>query len=203
MEKDKNTTEQSSNQDLLSLVKSMGEQMATMQAQLASQKTKEEQDSNLVVDSDERKHPQGVEIRTYKGKPIIDMRLIEKTGIDANGQTIINGIEAICKVFGTDKEIKISYGDLRNPDDYFQQPLVNYPFVDSLTEDPLERSGASKLVRKQLVSSNGTVPENQLSDNRLVPTGRVIPVNTWKDIRYYTIMVGNEKVELAEDKIYK
>lgn len=191
------------NAELLGQIKAMGEQMATMQAQLNAQTERDKTEDSNVVDPEERRHARQVEIASYKDMPIIDMRLVERTSIDGNGQTIINGMEAVCKVHGTEKEVKLTYGDMKNADDYLRLPRKVYHFVDVITDDPNELSGASKIARKQLVSTNGTVAENQLVNNALVPTGRVIPVNVWKDVRYYTIMVGDEKVTLAEDKIYR
>lgn len=184
----------------IDILKSMQEEMAALKAKIQEQEVAREKDTSNEVDIDERKHAGEVQIATYKGSPIIDMRLIERTAIDSNGQTVINGFDAVCKVHGTKDEVKITYGDMKNATDYLNLPRVVYKLTDHLADD---LAGASRIEKKQLIKKDGTVPENQLINNSLVPTGRVVPVGQWKDIRYYTIIANGEKVELAEDKIYR
>ena len=193
-----------SNTELLNLVKSMGEQMATMQSELQSQKERSEQPISKLVKTDEERKPGEIDLATYEGNPIVDMRLVPKMGTDSNGQSIINGMKAVCKVHGKKEDIEMSYGDVQNPTDYANLPRVTYFFTDvSEYNDKGETTWASCIEKNQLISSAGTVAEKVLRGNDLVPTGRLVPVETRRDIRYFTILVNGEKVELAENKLYR
>lgn len=154
----------------------------------------------LEADAEERKHAKEINLATWNGMPITSMKLVEKTSLDANGQTVINGLEAHMEVYGTKEVVKTTYGDMKNSKDYLNLPRFSFEFTDCLPDD---LTGASRIDKKQLISKSGTVAEKQLVDNTLIPTGRVVPVAQWRDVRYYTIMVGDEKVTLAEDKLYR
>lgn len=182
---------------------SLQEQIAALAKQVAENSVQIKENAKLSEEETERQPAKLIRLATYKGAPITKMRLVEKTAIDGKGQTVINGMEAICSVVGIDKEVKITYGDMKNPEDYLNLPRKDFEMTDFMDgEEGL--SGASRIERNKVVATQGTVPENILSsDNALVPTGRMIPVTEKRNVRYYTIIVNGEKVELSEDNLYR
>ena len=182
---------------------SLQEQIAALTRQVAENSSRIKEAETASTDETERQPAKLIRLATYKGAPITKMRLTEKTALDGRGQTVINGMEAICSVHGIDKEVKITYGDMKNPDDYLNLPRVDFEMTDFIdSEEGL--SGASRIERNKVVAEHGKVVENTLSsDNALVPTGRFVPVTERRNVRYYTIIVNGEKVELSENNLYR
>lgn len=187
----------------LELLQAMQEQMATqneviadLRSRLGQQESKDP-DAPVVMDK-KRQPPSDLLLAAIEGKPITDMKLSKITKVNDNGQTVIMGLEATCNVFGQDEPIKITYGDMDNPNDYLNLPRVRFKLVEQLDE-----SGASKIERDKVITSEGVVDEKREVDNRLVATGRKVQLATWDDVRYYTIMVGDEKLTLEQSKIYR
>lgn len=182
---------------------SLQEQIAVLTRQVAENSKQVKEAVTANADETERQPARLIRLATYKSAPITKMRLTEKTALDGRGQTVINGMEAICSVHGIDKEVKITYGDMKNSEDYLNLPRKDFEmtnFMDS--EEGL--SGASRVERNKIVGQHGTVVENTLSsDNALIPTGRMVPVTEKRNVRYYTIIVNGEEVELSEDNLYR
>lgn len=189
----------------LEVLQKMQEQMsaqneviANLQADLAKAKQEANKPAEPELVDTERKPASTTTLATVDGMPITNMQLTKKTKINDAGQTVIIGLEAVCEVYGKDKPITITYGDADNPTDYLNLPRVKFEMVDAV-----DVSGASKVESDKVVQNDGVVPEKKLVNNVLVPTGRMVQLAVKQDVRYYTILVGDEKVTLREDKIYR
>ncbi len=176
----------------------MSEQQKTiteLKAQVAQSRNQASEPE--VVDLN-RKPAGNILIATIDGMPITDMKLEKKTMLNGAGQTVVTGFDAICKVHGIDKPVKITYGDMDNPKDYLNLPRTRFDLVDQV-----EESGASQVDRGRVVRNDGLVDEKKEVNNVLITTGRKVQLAIREDFRYYTIEVNGEKVTLPQDKIYR
>ncbi len=176
----------------------MSEQQKTiteLKAQVAQSRNQASEPE--VVDLN-RKPAGNILIATIDGMPITDMKLEKKTMLNGAGQTVVTGFDAICKVHGIDKSVKITYGDMDNPKDYLNLPRTRFDLVDQV-----EESGASQVDRGRVVRNDGLVDEKKEVNNVLITTGRKVQLAIREDFRYYTIEVNGEKVTLPQDKIYR
>lgn len=148
----------------------------------------------------ERIHATEVTLATLDDAPIVDLRLEKETGTDGTGNYFVKGYTAVCKVAGKDKEIKTSYGDRNNPRDFINLPRKKFTLVD---QDPGDLSGASRIERNTVVDNFGKTAEIIRGEGESRATGRMVSVVTRRDVRYYTIEFNGEKIELAEDKLYR
>lgn len=183
-------------QALQSQITAQNEVIANLTSRLGEQEGKDP-DAPVVMDK-KRKPPEDMLLAAVEGMPITDMKLTKKTKTNDNGQTVITGLEATCRVHGNEKNVTITYGDMDNPNDYLNLPRLRFKLVDQLDE-----SGASQIERDKVITSDGVVDEKREVDNRLVPTGRKVQLATWDDFRHYTILVNGEKVTLPQNKIYR
>lgn len=151
-------------------------------------------------ESTERKPAGEMLLATIDGMPIIDMRLEKLTERDKDGKTYMKGYQAKCKVHGSEKEVTLSYGDLESPNDFMNLTRTKFYLTD---QDNSDLTGASHIERNKVVDNFGKVPEIDRSSGVPVRTGKMVNLVTKRDVRRYTIMVGDDKVELPEDKIYR
>lgn len=147
--------------------------------------------TNIVEDS--RLTADNVEIVVYgeNDAPVVGTKIIRKfndEGRELNSEVEIN-------VLGQNKPVKISYGNLENPNDFTQLKTKKFDLLDILDGD---LTGASRIQRDVVTEDNGTVPEMKLTGEEYIPTGRQVRQVVRKDIRYYTIEFNGEKYELGE-----
>jgi len=147
--------------------------------------------SNVVEDA--RLSADNVEIVVYgeEEAPVVGTKIIRN--FDSSGREINSEVEI--DVIGKKNPIKISYGNLDNPDDFMQLKTKKFYLVDILDGD---LTGASRIERDVVVEDNGTVPEMRMTGEAYVPTGRQVRQVVRKDIRYYTIEFDGKKYELGE-----
>jgi hypothetical protein len=190
--------------DMLSQVLESIEMLRTENAQLkaevesVSRQQKNDIESDTV--SSERKPAEILELLVIDGKPITDMKLEPEMAVDHKGNEYTKRMQATCTVFGNDKPVKLSYGEISNPKDFLNLSRKKFTLIN---RDPSELSGASKIIRGQIVDNFGKTPEIDRSSGSPVKTGKMVELVTKKDIRFYTIDVDGEPCELHEDKIYR
>ena len=151
-------------------------------------------------DAGTRRPAENVTLATIDGMPIIDMRLEKNIAKHEDGTSYIRNYNAICKVFGKDKEVKITYGEMSEPTDYLNLPRIKFQLTNQNTAD---LSGASRIEHNKIITRGEKVDEIDRSSGAPVRTGKQVELVTRNDIRYYTIKVGDETVELHQDKIYR
>lgn len=177
-------------------------EMRRLQAEVASLRSSKDGD-DIISDSGERKPSELITLAVIDGMPIIDMRLEKELATDHKGDMYIRHYNAICKVYGTEGEVKITYGVEGSPTDFLNLPRKTFKFTN---QDPNDLSGASKIQKGMVISKNGTVPEVDRSSGVPVRTGKMVELLTKRDKRWYTIIVNEETgetCELSEDKLYR
>ena len=132
--------------------------------------------------------------------PIIDMKLEKNMEEDHKGNLFVKNYKAICTLHGQEKKFTTTYGELGNADDFLNLPRIKFQLVD---QDPSDLSGASKIEHNKIITRGEKVDEVDRSSGMPVRTGRKVELVTRNDIRHYTIKVGDEKVVLRQDKIYR
>lgn len=170
-------------------------QIAKLTADLKALSEKKSNDSsgqsNIVEDS--RRTADNVELVVYgeEEAPVVGTKIIRKFHDD--GRELNSEVEIT--VIGENKPIKISYGNLENPNDFMQLKTKKFDLLDILDGD---LTGASRIERDVIVEDNGTVPEMKLTGEDYIQTGRQVRQVVRKDIRYYTIEFDGKKYELGE-----
>lgn len=193
------TVEAQSNADLAAV---LGE-MRKLQAEVQSLRASKGENEDLISDSGERKPAELMTLATIDDMPIIDMRLEKELDIDHRGNKYIKHYNAVCKVYGKDEPVTITYGVESEPNDFINLPRKTFKLTNQDTND---LSGASKVLKGQVMSKDGTVPEVDRSSGVPVRTGKMVELVTKRDVRWYTIIVNEETgetCELHEDKIYR
>ena len=147
-----------------------------------------------------RRPAETVTLATIDGMPIIDMRLEKNLSRDHNGNTYIKNYNAVCTVFGKDEPVTITYGEMSEPTDYLNIPRITFKLTK---QNPADLSGASRIEHNKIITRGEKVDEVDRSGGVPVKTGKQVELVTRNDIRYYTIKIGDEEVELRQDKIYR
>lgn len=187
--------------DVLSALRELQADKAETDAELARLRSQIAGGGEMDEEVEQDRRPAGsVKIATYEGSPIIDMKLEKNIERNHNGEMIIKNYKAICKIHGNDETVELTYGELGNPLDYLNLPREKYALTD---QDSSDLSGASKIEHNQIISRGEKVDEIDRSSGLPVKTGKKIELVTRNDIRYYTIVVGDDKVTLRQDKIYR
>jgi len=151
-------------------------------------------------DNSNRRPAENITLATIDGMPIIDMRLEKNIAKHENGSSYIRNYNAICKVFGQKEDVVISYGEMSEPSDYLNVPRKKFELTNQNSAD---LTGASKVEHNKIITRGDKVDEIDRSSGVPVRTGKQVELVTRNDIRYYTIKVGDETVELHQDKIYR
>lgn len=153
----------------------MQEKIAELSAQI---KNTDPVDSNI-VDVQERKSADEATLRTVDGVLIKEIKLENKTKVNEQGFSIIQGQTA--KIETVDgKKHSIPYGD-GSPESYQNLPLKTFKFVDSV-----DMTGASKLTEVPEYSGR-TVPERVWEGGIGRLTGRMVRMKVVKDVREYRL----------------
>jgi hypothetical protein len=173
------------------------EELAAENRRLRKESGEKETDDAVTTD---RRPAENVTLATYEGMPIIDMRLEKNLSKDHNGNTYINNYKAICQVYGRKTPLEITYGELSEPTDYLNLPRIKFQLTNQNTAD---LSGASRVEHAQVITRGDKVDEIDRSSGAPIRTGKQVELVTRNDIRHYTIKVGDETVELHQDKIYR
>lgn len=147
--------------------------------------------SNIVEGA--RLSADNVEIVVYgeEEAPVVGTKIYRN--FNAEGRELNSEIEL--EIIGKNKPVKISYGNLENPNDFMQLKTKKFTLIDILDGD---LTGASRIERDVITEDNGTVPEMKLTGEDYIPTGRQVRQVARKDIRYYTIEFDGKKYELGE-----
>ncbi len=170
------------------------------EAELRRLRAAQESANSDEVVVEERKPAEIMKLASYEGKPIIDCKLQKVIKTDERGNRFEAGMEAHCTVFGRKDIFVTTYGNLENPDDFLNLPRIDYKLTEQNTAD---LSGASNIEYKKVISKGDYVDEIDRSSGHPVRTGRKVQLVEVNDIRHYTILVGDEKVTLSQDKIYR
>jgi len=186
--------------EILEGMKSMKEENSALKAQLEEMSKQMIADGNDDIVSTERKPAETIELIVIDGKPLIDLKLEPEMDTNHKGEEFIKRMQATCTVFGKDKPVKLSYGELSNPKDFLNLPRRKFNLID---RDESDLSGASKIMRGQTVDNFGKTAEIDRSSGMPIRTGKMVELVTKRDVRYYTVDVDGEKCELREDKIYR
>ena len=157
----------------------------------------EELDEN---DAGVRRPAETMTLATIDGMPIIDMRLEKNLAKDGMGNSYIRNYNAICTVFGKKDPVVITYGEMGEPTDYLNIPRKTFQLTN---QNAADLSGASRIENNKIITRGEKVDEIDRSSGVPVRTGKQVELVTRNDIRYYTIKVGDETVELHQDKIYR
>jgi hypothetical protein len=161
--------------------------------QKVSERKSNESSGHSDIVEDARLSADNVEIVVYgeNEAPVVGTKIIRN--FDKEGKELNSEIEL--DVIGENKPVRISYGNLENPNDFMQLKTKVFALHDILDGD---LTGASKIQRDVIVEDTGTVPEMKLTGEAYVPTGRQVRQVVRKDIRYYTIEFDGKKYELGE-----
>lgn len=186
--------------EVLEGMKAMREENAKLQSRIEELSKEKRVEGNDDIVSAERKPADNMTLVVIDGKPIIDMQLEPEMAVDHKGNEYMRRMQATCHVFGKKEPVHLSYGEISNPKDFLNLPRKKFKLIN---QDPSELSGASKILRNQVVDNFGTTPEIDRSSGTPVRTGKMVELVTRKSIRYYTIDVDGEACELHEDKIYR
>ena len=196
-----NTVEEQENTSLAEVLQALRAVEAKSDA-LAEENRRLRQEKGEEVNDEvqDRKPAETVTLASYNDMPIVDMKLEKNLEIDHNGKTYTKNYKAICQVYGQKEPVEITYGEMGEPNDFLNLPRKTYKLVNQNSSD---LSGASRIEHNKVMSRGDKVDEVDRSEGAPVRTGKKIELVTRNDIRYYTIQVGDETVELHQDKIYR
>lgn len=135
-------------------------------------------------------------LATYKGSPVISIKLSNKYTRDGNGRDIVASTDAdIVTLDGT--KAKIPYGT-ELPEDFIKLPSEKFALVNQISEN-----GASKIEKGVVVYRGGVVAEQSTEGGQIHPTGRMVRQVVTRDIHYYTILVDGKEHTLSEDQLIR
>lgn len=154
-------------------------EMQTKMAEMSAQIKNGDSAESNIVDVNERRAADEATLRTVAGVLIKEMKLENKTKVNEQGFSIVQGQTA--KIETVDgKKHSIPYGD-GSPESYQNLPLKTFKFVDSV-----DMTGASKVTEVPTYSGR-TVPERVWEGGIGRLTGRMVRMKEVKEVREYKL----------------